>query len=132
VDTLKDALLASFAVTVGRPVARVDVRELDQHELAYERERFCSPTWLFKGERRFGESRQARFDWGSVRIDVTREDGIIRDLVVFSDGLDAELIEGISELLVGSTDSLEELVRRLRAGGFAEEAALDVARLVAG
>lgn len=132
VDALKSALLASFADTAGHPVTRVDVSELDQHELASERERFCSPAWLYKGERRFGESRQTRFDWGSVRVDVTREDGIVRDLVVFSDGLDAELIEGISELLVGSTDSLEELVRRLRAGGLAEETALDVARLVAG
>ncbi len=132
VDTLKGALRESFTNVMGQPVTRQDVSELDQHELAYERERFCSPAWLYKGERRFGESRQARFDWGSVRVDVTREGGIIRDLVVFSDGLDAELIEGISELLVGSTDSVEELERRLRAGGFAEEAALDVARLVAG
>ena len=132
VAALKDALRASFANRVGGPVTQGDVRELDQRELARERERFCSRAWLYKGERRFGESRQSRFGWGSARVDLTREDGVIRDLVVFSDGLEAERIEAIPGLLVGAKDAPEELVRRLRAGGFSEDVAADVARLVAG
>lgn len=132
VAALKDALRASFANRVGRPVTQADVCELDQRELARERERFCSSAWLYKGERRFAESHQSRFGWGSARVDLTREDGVISDLVVFSDGLEAERIEAIPGLLVGAKDAPEELAHRLRAGGFTEDVAADVARLVAG
>jgi len=132
VAALKDALQASFANRVGRPVTQADVGELDQRELARERERLCSRAWLYKGERRFAESRQSRFGWGSARVDLTREDGVISDLAVFSDGLEAERIEAIPGLLMGAKDAPEELERRLRAGGFTEDVAADVARLVAG
>ena len=130
VEALKAALREAFATSVGRPVIGEAGAVLDQKELLRERERFASPAWLYKGERRFAESRQARFDWGSVRVDLTRKDGVIRDLVVFSDGLDAERIEGISLLLSGHGDSLGEIENRLCAGGLARDMATDIARLI--
>ena len=131
VDALKEALRESFAASEGHPLTCGDVRELDQRELASERELLCSRAWLYRGERGFGESHQSRYDWGSVRVDLTREDGVIRDLVVFSDGLDAERIDAIAQLLLGSRRTVEELEERLCGGGLADAMAEDIARLVA-
>jgi lipoate-protein ligase A len=130
VDALKGALREAFAASVGCRVKDEDEGALDQREIALERERFASRTWLYKGERRFGESRQARFDWGSFRVDLTRKAGAICDLVVFSDGLDAERIERIPELLVGALADAGETETRLRAGGFANDMAADIAHLI--
>ena len=131
VEDLKDALRSAFATAVGPLVAHEDEGALDQAELARERQRFASRSWLFKGERKLGQSRKARFDWGSVRVDFTCEDGVIRDLVVFSDGLDAERIDATPQLLVGSRCAVEELEGKLQESGLAYAMAADIARLVA-
>lgn len=130
VERLKDALRASFAKAQGAQVRELGLEELDSAQVERERERFASHAWLYKGERRLAESRQARFGWGSVRVNLTREGGLIRDLVVFSDGLDAEHIEAVSGLVVGSVDSVEQIRERLQSGGLADDVAADIAGLI--
>ena len=117
---------------MGSLVTGEDEGVLDQAELARERRRFASHAWLYKGERRLEQSRKARFDWGSVHVDLTCENGVIRDLMVFSDGLEAERIDAIPQLLVGSRCVVEELEQRLREGGLPCAMASDIACLVAG
>ena len=132
VEDLKDALRSAFATAVGPFVTDEDEGVLDQAELVRERQRFASHAWLYKGERRLEQSRKARFDWGSVRVDLTCENGVIRDLMVFSDGLEAERIDAIPQLLVGSRCVVEELEQRLREGGLPCAMASDIAHLIAG
>lgn len=131
VEDLKGALRSAFATAMGSPVTDEDEGAIDQAELARERQRFASHAWLYRGERRLAQSYGDRFDWGSVRVDLTCEDGVIRDLVVFSDGLDAERIDAIAQLLLGSRRTVEELEERLCGGGLADAMAKDIARLVA-
>lgn len=130
VERLKDALRTSFAEAQGTQVRELGLEELDPAQVERERELFASHAWLYKGERRLAESRQARFGWGSVCVNLTREGGLIRDLVVFSDGLDAEHIEAASGLVAGSADSVAEIRERLRSGGLADDVATDIARLI--
>lgn len=131
IEALKDALRSAFARSAGCPVRSEDPNVLDAAELEHERSIFASREWLFRGERMLEESRQVRFGWGNVRVDFTRRDGILTDLVVFSDGLDAEGIDRIAGLLVGSSSSAEELEKRLLAGGFSNCVASELANLIA-
>ena len=128
---LKDALREAFAHVTGSPVAEMSLSELVPDELERERSAFAAREWLFRGERFFAESRQARFDWGSVRVDLTCAEGVIRDLMVFSDGLDAASIEAIPGVLMGSPVAAGELNQRLRAAGVASPVAADIAHLIA-
>lgn len=132
IGALKDALRSAFARSVRCPVRSEDPSVLDAAELEHERSFFASREWLFRGERMLEESRQARFGWGNVRVDFTRKDGILTDLVVFSDGLDAEGIERIAEILVGFSTSVGELEKRLLAGGFSNCIASELANLIGG
>ncbi len=127
---LKDALRTAFAHVAGSPVTEMELSEIDPVELERERGAFASREWLFRGERMLDQSRQARFGWGSVRVDLTRRDGTIRDLVVFSDALDVAHVEAIAGLLIGAPDDVEALEARLRAGGFASDRAAEIAHLM--
>ncbi len=131
IGELKDALRVSFERSVGCTVINEDPGALDQQELERERKSFASRAWLFRNERGFTHSHQARFGWGNVRVDFSSQDGIIRDVVVFSDGLDADSFDGIPQLLVGARTSVGELEERLRAGGIPDRIAIDVAHLIA-
>ena len=132
VDELKAAIRASFAAAHGGSVVLEDASVLDAAEIERARRRFASREWLFRGEKRLDESCQARFDWGSVRVDFSTVDGVISDLVVFSDGLDTEIFDAVPRLLVGTHGSVEELGERLRAGGIPDAMSSDLALLVAG
>lgn len=132
IPELKDALRTAFANSFGCSIAVEDASVLDPDEVEASRRHFASREWLFQGERRFDESREARFAWGSARVDFSLEDGVILDFALFSDGLDAEWFDGISQLLIGARPSMEELDERLRAGGLSSPMATDIVRLIAG
>lgn len=133
VATLKEALRSAYAKYVGHAVEVEveDASELDAAEVEAARQHFASREWLFRGERLFDESRKGRFAWGEARIDLTCDQGIICDLVVFSDGLDAERIDAIPKLLSGVPKRAEDVEERLLAGGFPTDMAVNIAQLIA-
>lgn len=131
IHELKDALRRAYAASVGWAVANEDLGVLDHTELEATRQQFASREWLFRGERSFEQSRQARFDWGNARVDLSFEDGSLTDIVLFSDGLDTKSFDRIPELLVGAPCVAEEIERRLTEGGLPLQMATDLARLIA-
>ena len=131
VPALKEALIDAFFHAEGCEASVLDTSELDQAELEASRRRFCSPTWLFRGERDFARSRGRRFSWGLARVDTTVRDGIVRDLAFFSDGLETEHVDRVPELLIGSPAEVGAIEARLRAGGMPHDMAHDIAGLVA-
>ena len=132
VTELKEALVDAFGKAMGKPVVVEGTEVLDLEKVEASRRRLASTEWIFRGERRFDETCRARFDWGIARIDATIRGGVIRDLAFFSDGLDAEYFDRIPVLLIGSTDTFDEVEERLRGGGLPPHMARDVARLLAG
>lgn len=127
---LKDALRSAFADAMGRPVRNEGADVLDPAEVEAERRRFASRAWLFQGERTLGETHQARFGWGNARVDLTVESGTIRDLAIFSDALDTECLDDVPQLLTGANVSIEELEKRLLAGGLPKQLSTDIAHLI--
>lgn len=108
-----------------------DASVLDAAAIDAARKRFASHAWIYQGERRFDESYQAQFDWGTVRVDLTVVNEVVRDLAFFSNGLDADLFLSIPQLLIGSSIRRNDLVERLLAGGLPYRFANDIARLIA-
>lgn len=133
ITQLKAALVAAYEDAVGCRVAVEDARAaLDAAQVEAERQLFSSLAWLFRGERSFDESLEARFDWGQVRVGLSCSDGIIRDIAVFSDGLDTEAFDAVPSLLTGARINAAELEARLAAGGIPHHMATDLAHLLVG
>ena len=110
---MSDALLEAFCETYDLPVQTIKEEDLDVGAIAEWQEFFASDRWRYGDERILAHSKEARFDWGLVRIDYSAKDGVITEALLWSDGLDAEYLGKIPELLRGIPLERKPIVRAL-------------------
>ena len=77
-----------------------------------------------------GNSREARFDWGTVRLDYTLADGVIAEAALWSDGLEADYLSAVPALLRGCALTPQALAARLAPTAPDASVARDLAGLV--
>jgi len=115
IPELEEALVAAFGAVYGGAVQELRQEALDQAALAALREKFSQPAWIYGDSRPLDMSREARFDWGLLRLDYSLADGVISQAAVWSDGLEADLISRVPTLLQGCP--LEAAALRARLNG---------------
>jgi lipoate-protein ligase A len=81
-------------------VAFVDISALPDVQRRYEE--FASDEWKYGRWRTFTAQRSGQFDWGGIELQLTVDDGIVRDLQVATDSLDTTLADTLRKLLVGT------------------------------
>ena len=114
ITALEEALTTAFGQVYGLPVKRWEENDLDQAAIAEGQARFSQPDWIYGDSRPLEVSREARFDWGILRLDFSRKDGIITQAALWSDGLEADFLSRVPALLQGCP--LEETALRERLG----------------
>ena len=101
IQRLNQALVEAFGQVYGLPVEELRYEDLDQAALSEGQARFSRPEWIYGDSRPLEVSREARFDWGVLRLDHSQEEGIITQAALWSDGLDADFLSRVPGLLQG-------------------------------
>lgn len=110
VQEMKAALVSAFQKVYDLPAERLDEKDLPQDAIAAGTARFADPAWRYGDIAPLPYTREARLDWGLLRVDYALEDGVIRKAAVYSDGLDADYLSAVPGLLQGCP--LEETALR--------------------
>ena len=127
---LAEALAQSFAQAYGGEPQVLDDEALGADVLAERAERMRSRAWLLRESDPLENSRMARFGWGTVRFDWSAEGGRIVRAALWSDGLDADLIEAIPAALERISATAEGIRARLACLGAPSGMAHDIASLI--
>ena len=114
IPALEEALIAAFGQVYGLPMTIWKESDLDRTAIAEGQARFSQPEWIYGSSRPLEVSREARFDWGILRMDFSRADGVITEAALWSDGLEADFLSRVPTLLRGCP--LEETALRERLG----------------
>ena len=101
IPELNQALVEAFQEVYGLPAAELQYEDLDQAAIAEGQARFSAPEWIYGDCRPLAVSREARFDWGILRLDHSREDGHIAEAALWSDGLEGDFLSRVPGLLRG-------------------------------
>lgn len=131
IGDLKAALAEAFPTVLGARGEVLDGDPIAEEVLARTAERYRSRAWVLRDTRAFDITRQARFSWGTVRLDYSTGQGVICDAALYSDGLEADAIEAIPAALAGCTLDRVLVQERLGTIGVPEEMARDLAALLA-
>jgi len=99
-ELLEEKLRESFEEVYGLKAERIDESEFDFEEIdKLRRERFQNDDWRFGANPVFENVLEKRFDWGGAEVHFTCEKGVIREIKIYSDALDAEEIERVEKVL---------------------------------
>ena len=112
IGELEEALETAFSQVYGLPVQPLRYEDLDQQALAEGQARFSRPEWIYGDSRPMAVSREARFDWGLLRLDYDQQDGVITQAALWSDGLDADFLSQVPQLIQGCPLEAEALRAR--------------------
>lgn len=113
IQELEKALETAFSQVYGLPVQPLRYEDLDQQALAEGQARFSRPEWIYGDSRPMAVSREARFDWGLLRLDYDQQNGVITQAALWSDGLDADFLSQVPQLIQGCPLEAEALRARL-------------------
>ena len=109
IQELEEALETAFSQVYGLPVQSLRYEDLDQQALAEGQARFSRPEWIYGDSRPMAVSREARFDWGLLRLDYDQQNGVITQAALWSDGLDADFLSQVPQLIQGCPLEAEAL-----------------------
>lgn len=121
IPVLKAALMEAFCAIYGRPASLLREEDLDQEDLNRRIEAFSSKKWILGTAKTCDHSREARFSWGTVRLDYNTKDGTLTDVALWSDGLEADYLEQLPRLLSGCRLEPKALQETLGTGAMAED-----------
>jgi len=102
-ETLSEAIIAAFCEYYGDTAP---VEELDEASLAKQPtlnkyyEQMADWDWRFGKTPEFSHHIETRFDWGIIDLHLDVKQAVIRDVVIFSDALNVELIELLKDTLM--------------------------------
>lgn len=113
IQELEEALETAFSQVYGLPVQSLRYEDLDQQALAEGQARFSRPEWIYGDSRPMAVSREARFGWGLLRLDYDQQNGVITQAALWSDGLDADFLSQVPQLIQGCPLEAEALRARL-------------------
>ena len=130
IDDLKEELIGAFTSVFGLLVEPFPEERIDRAALAEKIARHRSREWLLRDARVLQTSRAERFSWGTVRLDFSQDSGTISDLALYSDSLDADVIEAIPAALLGCPLDRAAIEERLRTLDAPAAMAHDLAALI--
>ncbi len=128
VDTLKEAVSASFASVYGRPVRRLVPEDLDQDAVSALYELQKQWEWNYGRDLPFDVSCEERFAWGELRLDFSVEKGLVKQVAAWTDSMEWDLSDRIQSALSGCRFEEEELTGRIRSENIS--CSEDIVRLV--
>ena len=95
------AMADAFAEVYEGEVSTLNIPASAQAIIDDYRAEFASKRWILKDERPCENSREARFDWGCVRVDWDARGGAIARAALYTDGLDADFLDAAPAALAG-------------------------------
>lgn len=110
VQALCDQLLSSFQSVYGLPSRPLDP---DLPALAVREAFFASWEWRFGSALPFTARAAARFDWGDLQLCFAVERGVVKEVRLYSDGLDADFLAQLPHCFSGSCYGAGPLKARL-------------------
>ncbi|MGP5192157.1 lipoate--protein ligase [Psychrobacter celer] len=120
-ETLSNAIIEAFC-EYYRDTDYGDttpVEELDEASLAKQPtlnkyyQQMADWDWRFGKTPEFSHHIETRFDWGIIELHLDVKQAVIRDVVIFSDALNVELIDALKAALTGAKYSQDGITARL-------------------
>lgn len=120
IEEMKETLKQSFQELYGESPEPILIKEND-HDLKILYDKYSSWDWLYGKTPQFDVVFETRFSWGGIDLGLTLRNGRITASKIYSDAMNANLIEQIAASLVNLPLTSENIIQGLDAFAVADE-----------
>lgn len=113
IDTMKESLKGVFQDIYGESQSEPILIKENVQDLKELYSMYSSWDWLYGKTPQFDMVLETRFPWGGIELGLTLRDGRITESKIYSDAMNANLIEKIALNLVGCSLKDEDLNRAI-------------------
>ncbi len=120
INRMKEAMVESFKSSyidsLNEGKGELEVQQVDpeiEKKLKGLYQKYSSWEWCFGQTPGFDIAFENRFDWGGFEMGFSLKKGIIEKSIIYSDALDADLIQEMAASLEGTVLSLDEMINQL-------------------
>lgn len=115
IDAVKEAMIRSFIAEYGGEGESYNLAEYkDTNQFSTLYAKYSSRDWRLGNSPRFDVTYETRFPWGGVQLGLTVSNGVVSHAKIYSDAMEADLIESMADSLVGNPFERTCLATRLR------------------
>ena len=109
-DNLKQALVDAFGEVYGEAT---EISAPEKTQTSYLQEKFASDDWIFGTFKQFDVQVSHRFPRGGVEVCISIHDAKIAVMKIYTDALETEIFDRITNALTGVDYSFVEMAKRL-------------------
>lgn len=113
IDMMKTALKEAFNQVYGIESTPLEISDLDLNKFGKLHEKYESWEWKFGRKIPFTYSFGKRFSWGDMEFQLEIDEGRIKEVVIYSDAMEIDIMEGIAAELKGCIYSKEAASKAL-------------------
>lgn len=119
IAAMKEYMLQAFAEVYGGQPQTLFLSEDEKTTVSQLRQRYASEDWLFGKPMPFSCTIEGHFSFGNLEIQLFVESGMIQNVQVYTDAMDADLPQKLSNVLSGcafQADTMMNAVSSLEVG----------------
>lgn len=118
-ESLKRAFIKEYSTSVyTQPGNEIPIRAFSEinapHEVLSLYQKYSSWSWRMGETPQFNASYETRFSWGCFEASFTASKGIIENIEIYTDAMDAELSEQLKTSLTGCKLSINEICENIK------------------
>lgn len=121
---LKAAMAEAFSKVYGLKAEPLPEEALDRSRIDFLRQRNASWEWRYGQKIPFTFEMEERFSWGSIRVELQVENGVVQQAKVYSDAMDCFFPPKLEQALTGRRFTRESLLEGIAATDTGVEADL--------
>ena len=113
-DALRQHMVTAFSKVYELSCQEIQLPDRAKEVIAESAAQLSSWEWLFGSRLPFSFSCEAKFDWGWIQLQLQVESGQILEAQVYSDAMDWELPDKVSDCLKGCKFNQADLCRAIQ------------------
>jgi lipoate-protein ligase A len=129
-DQLRKFMTKAFTEVYGLPCCELVLNQEAADEINATAEQLSGWEWLFGSRLPFSFSCEGKFDWGWIQLQLQVESGQVLEAQVYSDAMDWELPDAVSNCLKGCKFSQADLCQAIQKNITDTTVAADLCKLI--
>ena len=116
IELMRKNLIEAFAEVYGAEASEHKVEDFDKDSLNAIMNEFASWQWRFGRSIPFSNESEQRFSWGNAQVQLSVNEGIIQQAIVYSDALETAVFTEVANALRGvpfTSDAVQDVLSKV-------------------